>query len=197
MPTNKVTPYQPPHKRVSPSEMDERSSKGLCFWCEEKCTFGHKCANKRAYALVLEPEDDEAAEAEEEELLPAESEEPLVTLHALHGVKLQSTNQTMKLVGFYKKQKLHVLEDSGSTHNFLDAVVAKRVGCTTQATRRQRVMVANGDNLVCNSQCKDFEWSIQGTNFVTDVLIMPIKGCELILGMEWLNAFGVTSLHYL
>lgn len=78
-----------------------------------------------------------------------------------------------------------------STHNFLDIMVAKGVGCPTQLITAHRVLVANGDELSCNFVCKVFQWKMQGTSFHANVLIMPISGCKFILGMEWLNSLGV------
>lgn len=86
-----------------------------------------------------------------------------------------------------------MLVDSGSTHSFLDTAVAKRVGFPTQFIKSQNVLVANGKKLQSNSMCRNFEWRTQGTEFKTDVLIMPITGFELILGMEWLNSLGVVT----
>lgn len=90
---------------------------------------------------------------------------------------MQSMNQTMKLFGYCKKKRLSVLVDSGSTHNFLDAMVAKGMGCLTQLISAHRVLVANGDKLHCNAVCKGFEWKIQGTYFVVNILIMLISEC--------------------
>jgi len=35
----------------------------------------------------------------------------------------------MRVIGYYQKKPLHILIDSGSTHNFLDEGVAKKLGC--------------------------------------------------------------------
>lgn len=102
-------------------ELDEKRAKGLCFWCDEKFTFGHKCTNKKLYSLTLE----ETVEEEEEPLESKEVEEEVegeesttLSLHALHDIELTEKNQTMKMVGYVKKRRLNVLVDSGSTHNF-------------------------------------------------------------------------------
>lgn len=93
--------------------MEERRCKGLCFLCQEKYTFGHKYANKRVYVMVLKPEEEEeVTKVEKENQLPEQQEDPLVSLHALHGVKMHSINQTMKLIGFYKRKRLSILVDS-------------------------------------------------------------------------------------
>lgn len=140
----KNTPYRPPHKRPSTSEIEEKRAKGLCFWCDEKFMFNHKCANRRLYPLVLEREEMEQRTEERENPELEEEDVPILSLHALHGVDMTFQNQTMKLVGYYKKKKLNILVDSGSTHNFLDVAVAKQVGCPVQMIPLRRVMVANG-----------------------------------------------------
>lgn len=97
----------------------------------------------------------------------------------------------MKLVGYFKKRKLNVLIDSGSTHKFLDLFVAKQVGCSSQKIAAQKVLVADGDRTNCSAMVKGFMWTMQDKRFEATVLLMPFWKCELILGMEWLNVMGV------
>lgn len=58
-----------PIKRVSPTQMQERKEKGLCWFCDEKYHFGHKCTKLRIYLLegmegeVVEPEEPENEES--------------------------------------------------------------------------------------------------------------------------------------
>lgn len=54
-------------------------------------------------------------------------------------------------------------------------------------------MVANGDKMNCEAVIRKFNWMMQGTKFEAKVLLMSLRGCELILGMEWLNALGVVK----
>lgn len=74
--------------------------------------------------------------------------------------------------------------DSGSTHNFLDLTVAKQIGCSGQRITAQEILVANGERMSCSAIVKEFVWTMQGTSFEANVLLMPLKGCEMILGME-------------
>lgn len=168
-------------------EMEDIRSKGLCFWCDEKYTFGHKCDNRRLYSLILEPMEEEDELEEEIEEVGAAADDPIISLHALHVVQVSRRNKTMRLVGSYKKRKLHVLADSGSTDNVLDLEVAKEIGCITQSITKHKVIVANGDKLTCDSVYNKFKWCMQGEWFEASILLMPLKCCELILGMEWLN----------
>lgn len=36
-------------RRLAPAEMEEKRSKGLCFFCDEKYSLGHKCKAKRHF----------------------------------------------------------------------------------------------------------------------------------------------------
>ena len=53
----------------------------------------------------------------------------------------------MRLQEKVKNQPLIVLVDSGSTHNFIDCMVAKRLGCELQSIKDLQVIVANGDRV--------------------------------------------------
>ena len=43
--------------------------------------------------------------------------EPCISLNALSGNR---GYRTMRVAGYYKDKPIHILIDSGSTHNFLD-----------------------------------------------------------------------------
>lgn len=43
----------------------KKRAKGLCFWCDENFTFGHKCTHMKLYSLTME-ETGEEEETEEE-----------------------------------------------------------------------------------------------------------------------------------
>jgi len=80
-------------------------------------------------------------------------EMPQISIHALYGVH---TYQTMKVTGKAENATLHILIDLGSTHNFLDTTVAKRLHSTVKKIPSLQVALANGQELNCNTMCKDF-----------------------------------------
>ena len=69
---------------------------------------------------------------------------PTISLHALVGIE---GCQTMRVLGKIKRQSLVMLIDFGSTHNFIDQFVAKRLRCHTKTIMRVAVTVANGEVL--------------------------------------------------
>ena len=46
-----------------------------------------------------------------------------------------------------------------------------------------KVDVANGTRLDCVAACKGLAWTLQGTRFVTDVLLLPLENCDMVLGI--------------
>lgn len=68
-----------------------------------------------------------------------------ISLHALSGT-IAST--TIKLKGWYRKQGLIILVDSGSTHSFIDGSNAKQLGCVVQKNFPMRTTVSNKSHLM-------------------------------------------------
>ncbi|GJR30316.1 retrotransposable element Tf2 [Tanacetum coccineum] len=106
---------------------------------------------------------------------------PVISLHALTG---ESTYKTIRVKAYVGKHTVHVLIDSGSTHNFLDLRVAKKLGCKLKATCSMDVSVANRQIMNGSYECKGFKWTLQGVEFTSDVLILPLGGCEMVLGVQ-------------
>ncbi|GKD04357.1 putative mitochondrial protein, partial [Tanacetum coccineum] len=108
--------------------------------------------------------------------------QPLILLNALTGM---NTYRTMRIRGCVGENALHVLADSGSTHNFLDLQVAKKLGCRLRKICPLEVSVANGNVMFITYECKGFTWVFQGITYSTDVMILPLGGCDIVLGNQW------------
>ncbi|OMO87253.1 Retroviral aspartyl protease [Corchorus olitorius] len=105
---------------------------------------------------------------------------PIITLHALLGT---AGPQTMKVIGKVKYQNVLILIDTGSTHNFFDANMAKRIACTLLPIKGLLVTVTNGEDFICKELCKALKWEVQSLSQVTDVLILSLLGCDMVLGI--------------
>jgi len=45
------------------------------------------------------------------------------------------------------------------------------------------MQVADGGTMTYTSVCSNFQWSMQGVDFVTDVFTLDLKNCDMILGI--------------
>lgn len=59
-----------------------------------------------------------------------------------------------------------------------------------------RVYVGNGGSLVCNYQCKRVPLSMQGHIFYVDLYVLPIKGPDIVLGVQWLQELGTVAQNF-
>jgi len=71
-----------------------------------------------------------------------EEEDGEISLHALPGLVNSKTN---RVEGKVRNHRLMVLIDSGSTHNFLDEKITKKLGCIAINMQPLTVIVANGE----------------------------------------------------
>jgi len=93
----------------------------------------------------------------------------------------------MRVTRMCGKNPLHILLDSGSTHNFLDISMAKRLGCTIEKTPVQAVTVADGSKLQCLHICKGFKWKLHNADFELNMMLIPLGSCDVVLGVQWLS----------
>ena len=56
----------------------------------------------------------------------------------------------------------------------------------------QTVKAANGNHLACQNVCKNFVWESQNTTFASDMLLVPLGSCDMVLGVQWLSNLGTT-----
>lgn len=68
----------------------------------------------------------------------------------------------------------------------MDSAIVEKLGCVTELILPIRVMVANGNEMICNRTCKDFEWWLQLQLFKVDVFLILLKNYHMVLGVQWL-----------
>ncbi|KAL5714819.1 hypothetical protein ACHQM5_016726 [Ranunculus cassubicifolius] len=203
-----ITP-QAPIKRVShisQQEMANRREKGLCYFCEELYSSTHKCKQKQVFMIWPTEEDmtgikermgETSAEITTQHTNEQEdsnqNSEVSISLNALSGLSDYHTLVFEVTVG---KNTITMLLDSGSTHNFLDASTEKKLGCKFVAIPEHAVSVAGGGQLKCKAYCPSFQWSMQGNQFSTDVRILDLGCCDLVLGVQWLRGIGPVTLDF-
>ena len=52
--------------------------------------------------------------------------------------------RTLKLTGYHSKMALHILIDTGSSHNFIGSDLVKKLGCEVKSINTEVVAAANG-----------------------------------------------------
>jgi hypothetical protein len=57
-------------------------------------------------------------------------------------------------------------------------------------SRSFQVQVANGSVVSCQHQLLRASWTIQGCEFVSDMIFLPLPCYDMVLGMDWLASFS-------
>ncbi|WZY74607.1 hypothetical protein YC2023_020991 [Brassica napus] len=164
-----------PFRRLTPAEIEQRRSAGLCFRCDEKFFRNHKCPKPELTVLIMHDDGKEEVFDEEPcELLDEEENEveAVVAEVSISSVVGLTSSRTMKLKGELGGEEVTVLIDSGASHNFISEKMASRMGLITKNTTRYGVMVAGGVK-------------VQGRGVITGV---ELSG-------EWVLIQGDPSLH--
>ncbi|GKB34093.1 hypothetical protein Tco_0879035 [Tanacetum coccineum] len=52
------------------------------------------------------------------------------------------------------------------------------------------VSMANGTVMSSKYECKDFSWEFQRVTYTTNVMNLPLRGCEMVLEIQWLSTLG-------
>ncbi|XP_062118280.1 uncharacterized protein LOC133831890 [Humulus lupulus] len=176
-------------KKLTPAEIREKREKGLCFSCDDKYSFGHKCKNRILILSGLDEEDDRELPAVGEQE-PIEVEDSLGEEVSLNALSNSTNPRIFRLRANHGKESLEVLIDTGSNNNFIQESLANRLGLRCEDTKCFKVYMGNGNSLLCSKICHGVELILQGHQFSVDLYILPIWGLDVVLGMQWLQTLG-------
>jgi len=177
-------------QKISPAQVEERKKKGLCFSCDAKWFRGHVCEAPKLFMIEPLEEDcvDEATLVlDDQNCEVLVGEEPEISLNAITGTP---SPKTMRLIGFLKLHRVIILIDSGSTHNFVDSKLIAQLGIIPHNHNSVKVRVANGEVVLSPGRCDDIGLKMQGSTFQVNLFVLPLAGCDVVLGIQWLQLLG-------
>ena len=87
--------------------------------------------------------------------------------------------------------------DTGSTHDFLDAIILSKLQLYLDPTISFEVKVANGEKIKTKGVCLDVKVAMQGHVFFVDLNVLPLGDCELVLCTQWLRSLGMIQWDFL
>ncbi|RWV98138.1 hypothetical protein GW17_00039036 [Ensete ventricosum] len=184
----------PALKKLTRDELRERSTKELCWHCNEPWSHEHHC--KKGRLLVIEPVEDEDNETSEKALEPKEEameEESPPANYAVHALAGYSNPQMMKVGGLLKQQPITVLIDIGSTNNFLNSKTAARLVLQIKGCNKFDVKVVDGRIFNCGQRCPRVKLLLQDQEVVADFFLLPIDDYEAVFRIKWLTTLGDIS----
>jgi predicted aspartyl protease len=85
---------------------------------------------------------------------------------------------------------VRALVDSGSTHCFITAATACRLGLAPTPRPGMTVGIANGERIACVGICPAVPVLIDTERFTIDLYIIALGDYEMVLGCQWLRTLG-------
>jgi hypothetical protein len=189
-PVNPTTPSAPLKiQKLSRDEMVECQLKGLCYNCDDKYFLGHNCKEEIFFMAIPEDILEEDVETplvseslESTDITPPSNlpeVELVISLNALIGF---SAPQTLKIIGYIKHQKVIILVDSGSTHNFIHRCIAQETHRYIHAINNFQIMIANGGSMKCGGCRENVCLQIGDYHLKSHMFVIDMGGCDIVLG---------------
>lgn len=144
----------------------------------------------------------DTGEGQEEELVVITMEEEkkeesqaIVSLNAMLG-DVQEGSGTMRIKGTTGSKTLHNLLDMGSSHDFINDKFSKVATAQTSEIQPLQVTVANRIKEQGTRMIKGFTSTMEGRTFSTDVVLFPLVGFDMVMGMQWLKTLGPITWNF-
>ena len=106
-----------------------------------------------------------------------------------------SQPQTLKILGYIKNTKVTILIDNGSSHNFMDTRIAKKLNMFMYPTFDLQVSILGNKTTSCNGKCHKVELAISDYKLKLLIYAMGIGGVDVILGSQWLATPSTMGLN--
>ncbi|GKD39189.1 ty3-gypsy retrotransposon protein [Tanacetum coccineum] len=104
--------------------------------------------------------------------------------------------RSLQLWGTIGSGNIHVLIDNGSTHNFVQPGVVERMKLAVSITKPFKVYIGSGETLLCENICSKVGINMQGLAVEVDLYVLPRKGPDVVLGIQWLQKLGKVTHDY-
>lgn len=94
------------------------------------------------------------------------------------------------------KQEVTLLVNRGSTHNFINTHILKKIGLYGEDVETFDVKVANGEKLRCKKLVKAVKMDVQGVQIVIDLHVLSLDELDVVLRDAWLKDIDRVIIDY-
>ena len=113
-------------------------------------------------------------------------------VYTLDAARADQADNLIQGTCWIRHEPVNVLIDSGATHSFISADCAEELWLpVTKLPYELSVQTPTEGSLSTTSMCQQCFLKFQDKFFSIDLYCLPMKGLEVILGMDWLTAHKV------
>lgn len=114
----------------------------------------------------------------------------------LHTISNNVVGEMMRMKGYINGLEIKVFIDCGAASNFLNPTVAVRLGLEILPPPHHQFTAASGHSLTPSGLVTNITVEMQGYKYTNSFLLLPVAGCDLVLGAQWLDSLGFIGWHY-
>ncbi|KAJ4957134.1 hypothetical protein NE237_013917 [Protea cynaroides] len=119
-----------------------------------------------------------------------ETAELAITELSYNALAGQNSPTTLRFTAFVRGRPIQVLVDGRSTHSFTQSKVAHPLDLPIKAYPRLTVRAGNGTTLRSEGLIRQLPVKFSTHSTTLDVLVLPLFGADLVLGVLWLSNLG-------
>ena len=110
-------------------------------------------------------------------------------VYTMSAKKVKEGNNLMTGTGFISSNPIVIFYDSGAMHSFISCKNAQRMQLSLSSLPFQLHIHTPTEGSVTTSLLyKNYPLTIEGRDFIIDLVCFPMKGMDIILGMDWITA---------
>jgi hypothetical protein len=147
-----------------------------------------------AVEILWESISDEACDSSSESPSGPDEQLCLALSKAASGGSLAS--RTIRLQGSIAGVLAILLIDSSSSTSFISSKLAARLSQFQEVSQSAKVQVASGGFLHSPGSLNSVPWSVAHCNFCSNFRILELTTFDVIVGMDWLQAFSPMQIHW-
>ena len=103
---------------------------------------------------------------------------------------------TLRLKGVLQGQKITVLVDGGTTHNFIDSSLVERRKIPTETFEKFTMVIPGNHTMECNRWIPDLQVNIGDYTVKDKFYVVNVANTNMVLGVQWLYSIGEHSVNY-
>lgn len=78
----------------------------------------------------------------------------------------------------------------------MQTYLARHLGLIVQPSCHLKVTIGNGNAVSCGGVCPEVALTLGEATFAVDLLLLPIYGADIVLGVQWMLQIGPILFDY-
>lgn len=117
----------------------------------------------------------------------------MISCHEISGISTPPNPQGGWIL---KKERVIVLIDSGSTHNFINHKLAVHLKYFIYPTHECQVMVIDEGTITCFGKCYNTNLVMEDYILNSPMYAISMGGVDIVLVVQWLTTLGTVEMNF-